>query len=99
MVRTYTYGVYIPFKKTIADAQAFDKVEEVGWLPVDKDSDFREISEEKAVLRARVSDYDLFGCGWKDEDSGEVWLFGCMTEDKMGEMDRELKILKEGKIV
>ena len=99
MVRTYIYGVNIPFKKTIEDAKAFDKVEEVSWVPIDESSDFRDVSEEKAALRAIVSDYDLFGCGWRDTVTGEVWLFGCMTEKKMKEMDEELKILKEGTVL
>ena len=99
MVRTYKYGVYIHFEKNISDANRMEKTEEIGWLPIDGDSVFRDISEEQVSLRKDVNDYDHFGCGWKDEDTGEVWLYGTMTEKKMKEMDKEFNLLKEGTVL
>lgn len=99
MVRTYTYGVNLHFKKSPKHAHGYDITEEVSWLPFDGDENLHNISEEQVALRKSVIDYDQFGCGWRNPETGRAWLFGCMTEEMMDEMDKKLDTFKKGEVL
>lgn len=85
-VLTYEYSVNFDGDKTPKNATGATVNWERSTLYIDESND-RNITDEQVSMKRMVVGSTHFGCGWKDKETGQVWLFGCLDQKLMDELE------------
>lgn len=93
MVRTYQYGKRFKFQKSPKDSYGYELMEKVGLRDIGDKTDHPIVFvNEMQLMRKALVEYDEYGFGMRDLETGKVWKEGQMDEDRMDEMDKKLKL-------
>ena len=68
-----------------------DAIVERTTIKPDHELSFHEITTLKVKSRAKVVDYDVFGCGLYDTETKEFYTFGKMSDTIRAEIDKACK--------